>query len=186
MRMVDGYRSASYAGSRFAPSLTNDDKVLIDGWLASQRMAVDPDLEVWEALLLEDKPFFMTTLKQLLQVRKAEMVLYCASKLCFLHCEDVKREFPILNDQGVVFLLNAADPSNLGIYAGKCPILLNMTNRADVWRLDAILPDAVKIVQAGTADIVWSALREWAKKGKKLRQARERLTDLLSFCLAKA
>lgn len=186
MRMVHDYRKLVIAGDRFAPHLTDEDKVLIDSWLASQRTAVNPDLDAWQALLLEGKPFFLRELENLLAGRMVEMVEYCASKISWLSSDDVKREFPILNDQGVAFLLNAADPSILATYAGKFPLLLNMSTRMDVWRLETVKQDTLKIAKASVADVIWSAFREWTTKGAKLCQARERLTDLLSICLAKS
>ena len=173
-------------GPRFAAELSHQDRRVLDSWLASQRVAKQPDENVWLKILLGGKPFFRGLFENIICGRWSELIRNCAEPLDLLKERNLSQDFPILGDLGVHFLLVCIDHQRARVYAGEKPVLLDLHNNFDVWRIDTKDIDSLSVKKAELSDVPTVLLREWARARPKLEEARGRLCDIFSSCLAKS
>jgi hypothetical protein len=169
-------------GTVFAVPFSAAEQLIIDRWLAWQRTANEPDAEIWNRLLLGRKPAFKYETEKLLTAKWADTIRCCASPLDLNDVTDVEKEFPILGNLGIHYLLSGVDSTKTGIYGSTEPILVDRMNVPIVWKVETKDKDSITVKEASLEDIPTVLLREWKLLLPRFKKARERLCDILSKC----
>ncbi len=182
--VLANHRDQMGLGSRFAKQFSLQERRILDSWLAEQRIAEKPDENIWIDILLGSKPFFRDIFETVLKGRWGQVIRDCAEPLDLMSENDLSRDFPILGDQGIRFLMQGLDRKRIEVYAGEKPVLLDQRNDTGVWRIDTKDLDNISVKKADLTDIPSVLICEWLKARPKLREARERLCDLFTTCLA--
>jgi len=180
------YGNGVDAGPRFTNVLSPSERSTLNIWLAEQRSADMPDENVWIKLLMGAKPFFHDIFETVISGRWNMLIRECAEPLDLAKEAKLVRDFPILGDLGMRFLLFGIDRQKIDVYAGNAPVLLDLRDGQSLWRIDTKNEDHVSVKKAELVDVPNVLLREWAKSRPRLKKARERLCDILSICLVRS
>ncbi|MFZ6015378.1 MAG: hypothetical protein ACOYUZ_03410 [Patescibacteria group bacterium] len=180
IQLLQKYSNRIDPGPAFTPGLTAEEKRLVCAWLASQRTAERPDREGWLAFLFRGKPFFEELCRSLISGRWAQLIRECAEPLDLNNDNDVIKDFPILGEQGIRFLLIGIDRRKIGIYGGEMPLLLDMNNDALIWRIQTKDQDSLSVKVVEFSDIPNVLLREWSKNLPRQKRARELMRYFIS------